>query len=175
MGWNVLARYDGLMRFLLALAVTAGALLAAVHPDFKQVKSVYLLPMSNGLDQYLATKLTQEGVFQVVTDPKKADAIFTDMIGEGFEAKMEELYPAPKPKPAEGEEKADADNKDLWTQPVAHIGTFSKGRGTLFLVDRQSREVLWSTYQPVRSTQPDDVNRRADQITHRLMKDRKAK
>jgi hypothetical protein len=171
------------MRCFYALAVLASAAFAAVHPDLNQVKSVYLLPMSNGLDQYLATKLTEKGVFQVVTDPKKADAIFTDKIGEGFEQRLEELYPPPpEPKPPEHATDAKADTNanakppdDLWNKPVQHVGGFSKGRGTLFLVDRHTRNVLWSTYQPVNGSEPDDVNHRADQITHRLIKDRKVK
>ena len=35
---------------------------------------MYLLPMPNGLDQYLANRLTKVAFFQVVTDPKTADA-----------------------------------------------------------------------------------------------------
>ena len=60
-------------------------LASASAGDFRSVKTVYLLPMANGLDQYLASRLTSESVFQVVTDPKKADAVLTDHVGEGFE------------------------------------------------------------------------------------------
>jgi hypothetical protein len=43
------------------------------------VHSVYLLPMSRALDPYLANRLTNQRVFQVVTDSKLADAVvFTD-------------------------------------------------------------------------------------------------
>jgi hypothetical protein len=51
------------------------------------------------MDQYLANRLTSLGVFQVVTDPKKADAIFTDGLGEAFEGRLAEWFPAP-PVPA---------------------------------------------------------------------------
>jgi hypothetical protein len=54
--------------------------------DLAGVHKVYVLPMARGLDQYLANRLTTEHVFQVVTDPKTADAVLTDRIGEGFEA-----------------------------------------------------------------------------------------
>lgn len=160
------------MRLLLALAAIAGVAFGAENPHLKEVKTVYLLPMSNSLDQYLATKLTEESVLQVVTDPHKADAILTDKIGEGFQQKMDELFPPPEPKKADNQ---DSEDKDAWNKPVQRVGSFSRGRGTLFLVDRQTGNVLWSTYEPVRSSQPDDVNRRAAEITHRLKKDRKAK
>ena len=55
--------------------------------------TVYLLKMSSGLDQYLANRLTADHVFQVVTDPKLADAVFTDQIGEGFQMKLDEIVP----------------------------------------------------------------------------------
>src|SRR5579863_5206571 len=61
-----------------ALAAFSLAMAAAANPHLKQVNAVYILSMGNGMDQYLANQLTTAGVFQVVTDPKKADAILTD-------------------------------------------------------------------------------------------------
>src|SRR5262249_50036208 len=61
---------------------------------------------SKGLDQYLANHLTNGHVFQVVTDPKLADTILTDQIGEGFQAKLDELFPPEVEKPAEPEKPA---------------------------------------------------------------------
>ena len=60
---------------LLLLASVAGA------AGLDDIKTVYLLPMTNGFDQYLAIRLTTGVVLQVVTDPEKADAILTDRIG----------------------------------------------------------------------------------------------
>ena len=68
---------------------------ANVHPGLAEVKRVYLLPMSGGLDQYLANRLTKVGRFEVVTDPANADAVFTDRLGPAFEDKWNELYPPP--------------------------------------------------------------------------------
>ena len=103
----------------------AGALLAqapAVH-------SVYILPMANGLDQYLAQKITAEHVMAVVADPKSADAVLTDRLGAGFEQQMDQM----------AGKKAD---------PDAHPAFRSvSGRGTVFLVDAHSRRVLWSDYE----------------------------
>ena len=99
-----------MMRFLLACTLAATTLGAA---DLSGVRSVYLLPMARGLDQYLANRLTNEGVFQVVTDPAKADAFFTDRVGEGFEQKLADLLPEPeKPAEAKAEEDKAGEDKD---------------------------------------------------------------
>ena len=55
----------------------------------------------SGLDQYLANRLTNEHVFQVVTDPKLGRRRLHRPIGEGFEQKMDELSPPPEPPEAE--------------------------------------------------------------------------
>ena len=64
----------------------------------QDVQSVYILRMGNGLDQYLANHLTREKLMRVVTDPKLADFILTDRLGDTFQAKYDELYPVEKPK-----------------------------------------------------------------------------
>src|SRR5262245_17416748 len=95
----------------LAILVSCTAALVSAG-DLAEVRNVYLLKMPKGFDQYLANQLTNGKVFQVVTDPKLADAIITDQIGENFQAKMDELYPPPEPpkeekEPAEKAEKSD--------------------------------------------------------------------
>ena len=157
------------MRLSLSVAAIAiGAAVATANPALTEVKTVYLLPMSNSLDQYLANMLTRSGLLQVVTDPQKADAIFTDKIGQPFQDKMDELYPPPEQPKAEGDSD---EKKDPWGQPIQKLGSISKGRGTIFLVDRQNRTVIWSIYSPVSGSQPNDTNRRASDITKKLQKD----
>ena len=95
--------------FPIALLLST-AILAAEMPQLKQVQSVYILPMSSGMDQYLANKIVRQGLFQVLTDPQKADAILTDRIGEPFERKLQELYPPPSKKVVK--EKEGTDDKD---------------------------------------------------------------
>src|SRR2546426_11923622 len=90
------------------LFLLAGPILAA---DLSSVRSVYLMPMYRGLDQYLANRLTNEHVFQVVTDPKLADTIFTDRIGEGFQMQLEILIPKEKPEPAPAKDKEAKDKE----------------------------------------------------------------
>src|SRR5215471_11480975 len=136
----------------LALFLSCSATLA-FGTDLANVKNVYLLKMSKGLDQYLANRLTHERVFQIVTDPKLADAILTEQIGEGFEAKMDELFPPPEPpakaekKDAEEQQSAAAILGDTVNKLTNPPSTLSRARGTVFLVDAKSKEVVWSTYE----------------------------
>jgi len=157
------------MRTLLFLALALGtALLPASGPagpaELSQVQSVYLLPMGSGLDQYLANRLTAQQVFQVVTDPQKADAIFTDQIGIGFEKRLEELYRPPAPEKTEKDEVARE-------EPPVRFSSFGRGKGNLFLVDRKSRRVIWSVYERPRSSTPDDLDRAGQRVVERLKKD----
>jgi len=83
------------MKRFVWLMPLAGALACAA--DLAGVHTVYVLPMSRGMDQYLANRLTNEHVFRVVTDPKLADAVFTDHISQAFQEQLEDFSPAPKP------------------------------------------------------------------------------
>jgi hypothetical protein len=171
----------------LALLLCAGAI-TAENVALKQVQSVYILPMRSGMDQYLANKIARHGLLQVVTDPQRADAILTDHIGETFERKVDELYPPPKPvKPVKAdkdddEEKADADDKASSSKamieagaPTDHVSSFGRGKGTIFLVDRKSRAVIWSTYDRAHDMSADTLDKKADQIVNRLKSDLKEK
>jgi hypothetical protein len=117
--------------------------------------------MSNGLDQYLANRLAAAGVFQVVTDPKKADAIFTDKLGEGFEARLNDLLPPPAEKKDSSKSSDESDRR-----PVT--SSFGRGKGTIFLVEISSRAVLWSAYELPRNSTPREMDRIAQRIVERL-------
>src|SRR5690242_13567144 len=138
-----------LKRYVL-LAGAAAAL--AYGGELTGVHSVYVLPMSRGMDQYLANRLTQEHVFTVVTDPKKADAIFTDQIGERFEQTLAEIIPSPEPvspPPSDKEKNKDKEAEtSLPSETVNQIAnpssSFARAKGNIFLVDPKSRSVLWS-------------------------------
>jgi hypothetical protein len=143
---------------LLCVIVCATALVCnAAGP-----KSVYLLPMANGMDQYLANRLTASGLFQVIADPKKAEAIFTDKLGEVFEERLDTIFPPAQTK----KEKADKD-KETEVQPM-RSSSFGRAKGTLFLVDTASRNVLWSVYQPPKNTTPAELDRTARRIVEQL-------
>lgn len=165
------------LRSLLPVLAASVGLLQAADSRLLEIRHVYVLPMSGGLDQYLANRLTQNGRYVVVTDPERADALLTDSIGSGFEDKYKQLYPPP-PTP---EQKAEAakkktsgdDDKGVIGMLNASTGTsrtssFSKGKGNVFLVDRASRAVLWSTYLRPRNTSAPELNRVADQVVDRM-------
>jgi hypothetical protein len=147
-----------LTAFLLCV-IALGAPLLAYGADSSGVQSVYLLPMANGLDQYVANRLAASGVFHVTTDPKKADAIFTDRLGEAFELRLDSLLlpPVEKSSKEKAEERA-----------APHVSTFSRTKGTIFLVDAATRAVLWSIYEPPKSTSPRELDRIAQRIVAAL-------
>ena len=171
------------------------ALCAAVSPELSQVQAIYILPMASGMDQYLANKLTQEGVLRVVTNPKQADAILTETLGPGFEEKMTELYPPPaapeavhqaapadkadkkekaekgeasEKRPAFGDFKGQDEPRDIFRPKTS---SWSKGKGNFFLVRRESHAVIWSAFEKPRDTRPKSLNHTAGLIVGRLKKD----
>ena len=151
--------------FLLAVAalmMSMGLSAAALG----EVKTVYLLPMSNGLDQYLAQQLTAGTVLQVVTDPQKADAVFTDHLGESFEQSVADLYGS-KPKV---DDKAGDATEDKGASPARSGMQGKRGRGTIFLVNRRTREVLWSVYELPKDNRPAGLRRSAGRISDQLAK-----
>ena len=180
----------GSMKRLVLLFSCSAAMLCAA--DLANVHTVYLLKMAKGLDQFLANRLTSDHVFQIVTDPKLADAVFTDQIGEGFQAKLEELFPppesdkpAPPPKPAKTEKTAKGekpaktedepnpllgDTVNKLSSPESN-SSFGRAKGTVFLVDAKSRQVVWSVYQPAKGGTPKEMDRTANDIVSRIKKD----
>ncbi len=181
------------MRKLLALALLV--CVPQLAAQLNTIQTVYLFPMGSGLDQYLANRLTSQGVLQVVTDPLKADGVFTDRLGEGFEARFTELYITPEEEKKQAEErKAKAEAKKarakekggkdeeeeeaapeagkLIDKSPARATSFGRGRGTLFLVERKSQSVVWSVYEPPKSSNPHDMDRAASRITDKLKKAR---
>ncbi|MCX6605533.1 MAG: hypothetical protein NTV52_18325 [Acidobacteria bacterium] len=172
------------MKFLPALFCAMS--LWAADPAVREVKAVYLLPMTSGLDQFLASRLTSEGVVQVVTDPLKADAVLTDKVGEALERKMHELYDPkpepPKPDPA-AEAKKDEKTKEKESKDAAKAAeatkmaragqsSWGRGRGSIFLVQRSTGNVIWSTEGQPKDSSPPQVRKTAAKITAQLKKDR---
>lgn len=175
-----------MFRTAFSFALLAAALSGA-SADLAQVRTVYLLPMSSGLDQYIANHLTAQGFYQVVTDPKLADAVITDQIGAAFEIRMSDLFPPEKPT----EEKTDAKDEAKMTKeereeaeaaraverfkvgnsPIQRISTFGRGRGNVFLVEVKSRRVLWSAYEPAKRVFPDDLDKVSLRVVERLRRD----
>jgi hypothetical protein len=134
----------------------------------------------------------------VVTDPKKADAILTDRVGESFENKLDELYPPPPaPKPAEtkpaADSTADSTKSDstksdstksesklvIKGDPLAGVDltggarptTMGHGKGNIFIVSRGSRSVLWSIYEPPKNNTPRELTKTAERVVKHLQED----
>jgi len=153
------------MKLFGILAIAAALVPAAVNPQLRQINTVYILAMSGGMDQYLANSLTSLGVLQVVTDPQKADAILTDRLGETFESKLKDLY---EPQPASKDK--DEKNNGFATGTI-RVGSASRGRGNVFIVDRKTRSVLWSIHEPPKDSSTDEMSKTAQKIAKRLKTD----
>lgn len=148
----------------------------APAPAVGAPQNVYLLQMTNGLDQYIATHLARQGSLRVVTDPALADVILTDRLGKPFEQKMAELYPPPAPEtaPEEKEERSGQSGSsvmDIKGDSMTRLSSFGRGRGNIFLVSRKSSAVLWSTFVRLESSRPRDLDRLGREIVNRLGKE----
>ncbi len=138
-----------------AILLLAAAIAAAQTPQ-----TVYVLPMAGGFDQQLASRLVSSGLVQVAADPLQADAILTDHIGPRFEERLDEIYSPPK---------AELKAGDAEARP--RFSGAGRGRGNMFLVDRKTRRVLWSAFEPPKSTLAADLDRAARRIAQRLARD----
>jgi hypothetical protein len=170
------------MKLFSVLLLCSGALSFAA--ELSTVHSVYILSMSHGLDQFLANTLTNEHVFRVVTDPKNADAILTDHIGETLQAQLDTLLPNPEPvkppppAPPKAEKKdqlAGAPGATPMSDPNPKLpppaSSFSRSKGTVFLVDPKSHQVLWSAFEAPKGSDSKELDRTASDIVSRLKKD----
>ncbi len=156
------------------------------------MKRVYILAMSAGLDQFLATQLAKAGLFDVVTDPKKADAIITDRVGESFETKLDDLYPPPAP-PKPTKPVADSTPESATAMPqkptlpklivrgdalagvdltgAARPTTMGHGKGNIFIVSRGTRSVLWSIYEPPKNNSSRELTKTAERVVKHLQEE----
>jgi hypothetical protein len=166
------------MKRLAFLFSCSAAMLSAA--DLANVHTVYVLKMAKGLDQFLANRLISDHVFQIVTDPKLADAVFTDQLGEGFQMRLEEFSPTPesdKPAPPPKADKTADEPNPLLGDTVnklsnpASSSSFGHNKGTVFLVDAKSRHVVWSMYQPPKGSTSKQMDRTANDIVSRIKKD----
>ena len=157
------------MRQVLFLVAALAMSMAASAAGLSDVKTVYLMPMSNGLDQYLAVQLTTGAVLQVVVDPQKADAVLTDHLGQSFEQSLADLYGAKS-------HSSDKDQTDDSGGTFAHSGMQGqKGRGNIFLVNSKTHDVLWSFYEFPKDKTPGGMKRTAGRIAAKLAQSVKGK
>jgi len=164
------------LRALLFLAAAGAAWAAPPNADLASVQSVYILPMSNGMHQHLTNHLIKLGMFQVVADPLRADSILTDRLGAAFEQQLsdwdaEAARKAAPPKTDAKKDEGTGENQPLELASRVTTSAISRGKGTLFLVDRASRRVLWSTYKKPKATMPDDLDKLAGRVAGQLQQD----
>ena len=191
----------GEMKWAVSLLYCLGFCLnAAVAAELAGGRTVYLMPMGRGLDQFIANRLTRMHVLQVVTDPAKADIIFTDQVGATLEDLLRDLYPPPPDpqaiaaakekeaaKEAAAKEKSPKQGVLLQGPPsllgdtvnkadkAGSMGVSGRGRGTLFLVDVKSRQVLWSAFEKPKNSSPRELDHTAERVVKLLKEDLSAK
>ena len=111
----------GYRNFLPLLLTTAmGSLLCAQAPDLHSIHKVFIQKMDNDLDQYLRAEFTKQfkGKVLVVLEEKEADAILAGVSEEqkGTGAKITGRY----------------------------LGLHDVATGTVSLLDKEGKVVLWS-------------------------------
>jgi len=175
------------MKWVVTLLFCLGGAAAA---ELTGGRTVYLMPMGHGLDQFIANRLTRMHVLQVVTDPAKADTVFTDQVGASLEDRLKDLYPPPpspedkeaaKAKEAAAREKAEKPASTTVQAPpsllgdtvnkaekAGAMGVSSRGRGTVFLVDVKSRQVLWSAFERPKNSSPNELDHTAERVVKQL-------
>jgi hypothetical protein len=108
------------MHTLLRLTLLSAAIAFAQTPDLKSVHKIFIDKMPNDLDQYLRAEFTKQlkGRVAVVLDAKDADAILTGVSEEekGTGAKITGRY----------------------------LGLHDVATGTVSLLDKEGKTLLWS-------------------------------
>jgi hypothetical protein len=158
------------MRWLLALAAIAAPLAAA---DLTSVGPVYFWPMEGALDQYVAERATSEGLFPVTVDPTRAKSVMTDHIDAKFFEGMNEVFAAPEAPPAESEADAEAVSGSIESGLSAQRPPNrprGNPKGAIFLVDVETRQVVWSAYIGQFDRRPKSLHREAKQVVGELRK-----
>jgi hypothetical protein len=149
-----------------ASAVLVVGLLSSVllggefHLQLK-TRTVYIVPMANGLDCHLASRLTSSGVAKVVLDPDNAYAVLTDRVDEAFWAWSKAQYKRTA-QPSNGGWFID---DDRFTYQRPRMGGY---RGTVFLVDPRNGVVLWSHYEPAAYLSPNSLDHVAERVAANL-------
>jgi hypothetical protein len=82
------------------------------------IKTVYVLPMKDRLEHFLTNELVKWGRFQVTLNPRQADGLLSDT--------------------------TEVNIKELTTSDAKLRRTAARTRGTAFLIDIKSEQVLWS-------------------------------
>ncbi len=103
-------------------------------------------------------------MLQVVTDSTTADVVLTDRVGEDFQESLAEL----DKKTAEPQ--TGKAGEVVFARP--NMRPLSRAKGTVFLVDRKTGNVLWSALEQPKGNSTREMNTAAKRIVEELMKAR---
>jgi hypothetical protein len=142
---------------IILIALLCGSGFAANIHLSPRFRTVYILSMSDSLDQYIASRLTSSRVLWVVLEPASADAVLTETLDENFWNWIARTYPATTTASANN----GTANRTAGPPP-------GKRHGTIFLVDPHRGVVLWSTYDLAKNSLPVELDRSAFRITSQL-------
>lgn len=56
----------------------------------------------------------------------------------------------------------------------SRISSFGRGKGNFFLVDRTTRTVIWSIFEPPKNSTPSELDKTAERVVNHLKQDLKA-
>jgi hypothetical protein len=124
-----------------------------------KTRTVYIVPMANGLDRYLASRLTSSGAVWVVLEPSNADAVITDRVDQTFWDWSNAQYRSGSKTPV-----------PLPSVDVKAASKPAPPQGTVFLVDPRTSIVLWSIYQPAPDSSPGALDQTAGRVANDLKK-----
>jgi hypothetical protein len=127
-----------------------------------KARTVYIVPMANGLDRHLASRLTSSGAVWIVLDPEKAEAVLTDRVDDAFWTWSNARF---KPGGKASNAAPNDDDRSRYDRP--RMGGY---RGTVFLVDPRHGVVLWSIYEPTPDTSANALDQAAVRVAINLKK-----
>jgi hypothetical protein len=90
----------------------------APEASLDSVKTVYVMPMRERMEHFLANEIVRWGHFEVTVNPRQADALLSDT--------------------------TEVNIRELLANPTKVRKTLARTRGTAFLIDMKTEKVLWS-------------------------------
>jgi hypothetical protein len=111
-----------------AAPAQSNQLLVTPHLGGEPIQVIYIVPMRNKMEKYLARELTKWGRFQVTLKPKDANALLSDSPAINVE--------------------------DILQAKTAAIRTNEGNPGNMFLISCQTEKILWATREKASSLNP---------------------
>ena len=123
-------------------------------------RTVYILEMSNGLDQHLANRLTGSRVMWVVLEPKRADAVLTESLDESFWSWLAQDLSSRLP----AQRRRRRSRAGIRKNAARQLQTSGHG-----LPGGSARQVvLWSAWENPKNPSPVELGHSAERIANQL-------